>query len=356
MRQWPWRQAALAAGTLALSGVLLECAIAGAAPELRTAVLGDAAIPRGSLALVEGHLASLYSPDPRLGWIPTPNHRGHKWGLDIETKEHGIRSNGAPSQLPVRALAIGDSNTFGDEVADADTWPAQLERMLGVGVANAGVSSYGLDQMVLRAEELVPLLEPRVLVVGLISDSLVRAGQAVRHGSPKPYFVVGPTGRLELRHSPVPPARPVPLWRQQLGRSVFVSFVMGRLAASFWWRGTMRDFEPSGSDLDEVGRQLIARLVSLARRHELGLCVLLVDATEEETADEDLRKLDSWLALYRGAKVRSVHTAPSFASAAAEHSDGLAGLNNPPPLIHFNAAGQRVVAEVARPEVAALLR
>ena len=44
----------------------------------------------------------------------------------------------------------GDSFTQGNEVSDQDTYPAELERILGVPTANLGVSGYGPDQALLR--------------------------------------------------------------------------------------------------------------------------------------------------------------------------------------------------------------
>ena len=45
----------------------------------------------------------------------------------------------------------------GDEVDDREAWPAQLQGLLGRRVVNGGVTGYGLDQMVLRAERFVAL-------------------------------------------------------------------------------------------------------------------------------------------------------------------------------------------------------
>ena len=352
----PWREAVLLVASLALTGISLELAILACAPQRREDLLQEAVVPRGSVGLVAGHFQDLYRPDSQLGWIPTPRHVGHKWGVVVGTREHGIRRNGPGPALTPQVLVVGDSNTFGDEVADEDAWPAQLERSLGVGVLNAGVSSFGLDQMLLRAEDLLPRYRLRVLVVGLIDDSLARVGQAIRHGSPKPYFVVGPNGALELRHSPVPPAPKVPLWRQWLGRSYVVSFTMDRLAPSYWWRGTMREFRVADNDVDGVGQRLVERLVQLARRHQVGLCFVFIDVTETERRGPELTRLERWLSPHLGPSVSLVHSVDAFAAAIRAHPRGLDAYSNPLPLVHFNREGQRVIAEVAQPAVAALLQ
>ena len=56
-------------------------------------------------------------------------------------------------------LAVGDSFTFGDEVNDGQTWPAQLQLLTGRRVLNGGVSGYGFDQIVLRAEQLAAKIQ-----------------------------------------------------------------------------------------------------------------------------------------------------------------------------------------------------
>ena len=53
-------------------------------------------------------------------------------------------------------LAVGDSYTYGEEVGENDSWPAQLQRIKNQRVLNAGVSGYGFDQSVLRAELTLP--------------------------------------------------------------------------------------------------------------------------------------------------------------------------------------------------------
>src|SRR2546430_12739713 len=65
------------------------------------------------------------------------------------------RRNSA-AQTGLRAgniLAVGSSFTFGAEVADDQSWPAQLERLTGRPVDNAAVGGHALDQIVLRSEE-----------------------------------------------------------------------------------------------------------------------------------------------------------------------------------------------------------
>ncbi len=68
----------------------------------------------------------------------------------VNTDAHGIRANGAtPRDVSALQGAIwffGGSTAFGDGVADHETIPAQLERVLGRSVANLGVRNYSSSE------------------------------------------------------------------------------------------------------------------------------------------------------------------------------------------------------------------
>mgnify|MGYP003911508547 CR=1 FL=1 len=99
-------------------------------------------------------------------------------------------------------IALGDSMTEGFAVGNDETWPAQLERLTGRRVLNAGVRGYGLDQIVLRAERLVPELKPSTVVLAFIADDILRTALAVRDAKGKPWFVPDGEG-LALSNVPV---------------------------------------------------------------------------------------------------------------------------------------------------------
>lgn len=182
-----WRQA-----TAALA---LGCALALPLGELGARLLGHRPAPGlGPFAF-----------DDQLGWVPRPGYRSEPGAeAGVEIGPDGLRSNGAPRPAGQPLLAVGDSFTFGDGVADSQSWPAALERRLGLPVLNGGASAYGFDQSVLRAERLLASRAVRGLVVALIRDDVRRCQLSAFCGWRKPWFDVV-DGRL-VAHGPVPRA------------------------------------------------------------------------------------------------------------------------------------------------------
>jgi hypothetical protein len=220
---------------------------------------------------------------PRLGWVPNLGVRNEK-GVTSTVLEGNFRSNGtAPSPAGKPILAVGDSFTFGSEVNDAESWPAQLEALLGKPVINAGVGNYGLDQAVLRAEEFVPRYDPELLIVSFIEDDIERCELSVRFQA-KPYFTFA-DGRLQLQNVPVPApdaydAREMDLFRRTFGYSHLADFVMRRVAPEYWLnaRFVFTDGlgrEKSGAD---EGKRIACALMSRLRhlREDHGTEILVV--------------------------------------------------------------------------------
>jgi len=133
--------------------------------------------------------------DPRLGWKTQPGQIS--WvpaKTDSSVKSYvssnhlGLRNNAHPSvetREQTGFLALGDSFTFGDEVSDWETWPAQLEQLTGLRIFNAGACTYGLDQSYLRYLELQPLLKLKGVLIEITQDSIERTE---REGMMTPFF------------------------------------------------------------------------------------------------------------------------------------------------------------------------
>jgi hypothetical protein len=115
--------------------------------------------------------------DDLLGWTVAPNNGG---GLYWSSSE-GIRAplnDGKPVNLtgstPIALL--GDSVTFGQEVAYEDTWGYFLEKALGsqFRVLNFGVGGYAVDQAYLRYEKDARKWNPKVVIYGFMAHAVVR--------------------------------------------------------------------------------------------------------------------------------------------------------------------------------------
>jgi hypothetical protein len=205
--------------------------------------------------------------DARLGWVHRPGHyvfpfgrqpKGH-WTTTIGAD--GLRENGKARPPGSPVLAVGASFTLGNEVEDDETWPACLERILERPVLNGGISSYGLDQVVLRTEMLLEEYEPDVVVLAYADDDIQRCQLSFYTGW-KPYFDIE-QGALSLRNSPVPlgtgddgiwnPAPPPAL--SPLGYSYLARSVIMRLDPDWWLHGMGREHERG----DEVAALLLLR-------------------------------------------------------------------------------------------------
>src|SRR5262245_59929024 len=189
-------------------------------------------------------LQSVMQYDALLGWVPAPNT-----SAPFNTLDYGIRKNSGEREAVVTGgiLAVGDSYTAGSEVIDTDTWPAQLENLLGRRVLNAGVMGYGVDQSVLNAERLLPILKPRIVLVGIYEEDVFRATYK-SYNAPKPYFVEQ-DGQWRHGNHPVPAAEaadPEPLYKSVLARFLSVHLALQRYRG--WW------FTGPGMRFEQVSR------------------------------------------------------------------------------------------------------
>jgi hypothetical protein len=229
--------------------------------------------------------------DPELGWIP--NQGVWKSANDVAGNftytilEDGIRSNGSGEvpDPPEAILAVGDSTTFGDEVSDQETWPAQLEKLSGRRVINGGVFAYGIDQAFLRLKGLLRRDRPSTVIFSFTPDDIARCQMSERSRA-KPYFDLK-DGQLKLENVPVPP--PSPFHNESklviaLEHSLLVHTVMRRLYPDWW----------VGYHSTQVHDEQQGRLIACALLHELeGLAktrgfklIVLVQHLEEEPFSE----------------------------------------------------------------------
>lgn len=235
--------------------------------------------------------------DPLLGFVPRPGFAGadNRWGAMVSIDANGLRSNGAPRPAGDRGvLAVGDSFTFGDQVGDADTWPARLEQRLQRPVWNGGVFGYSFAQTVLRAEQLLARLRIDTLVVSLIPDDIKRCEMSKRFTEVPWYDLVD--GELVLKNVPVPDSDASALDRQYvrrlLGYSALCDTVLWNTVPT-WWVGDQREVyvHPRGTG-SRIAAKLLDRLAATCRERGIRLLLVLQDVAEPaDWAREDGQRL-----------------------------------------------------------------
>ena len=117
--------------------------------------------------------------DDLMGWTVGPSRRSAN-GLYYSSSE-GIRAphedvSFAELTEKTRIALVGDSYTFGEDVAYEDTWGFLLENALGseIQVLNFGVPGYGVDQAYLRYEKDVRKWKPKVVIFSFIAHDVER--------------------------------------------------------------------------------------------------------------------------------------------------------------------------------------
>src|SRR5262245_33984984 len=225
-----------------------------------------------------GELKAIF--DPVLGWT---NKASNKHEDGYTTIDYGVRKNFDETMIRTGAmLAVGDSFTEGWEVKDHESWPAYLEKLTSAPVINAGIGGYGADQTILRAEQLLPIVKPKILLVGFHEIAIVRAGFSV-FGAPKPYLTLE-NGKLDY-HPPMlveTPEKNTLLWtsafyvREALGYSAFADYLFARLYPNFWY-GTGGDdlYTKADNDMVAVTCALLKRLKGHADQNGIRMMVFL---------------------------------------------------------------------------------
>ena len=147
--------------------------------------------------------------NPARGWAVKPNLSSmgvfnHK---RLSTNSRGIRGPEYSYDRPAgkkRILVLGDSNTFGDEVSDTETYPYYLQTFLPrTEVINMGVHGYGHDQMLIYLKEEGLKYRPEIVILGFADYDIGRNVLAFRDYAKPKYELVA--GRLKLENYPVPP-------------------------------------------------------------------------------------------------------------------------------------------------------
>lgn len=164
----------------------------------------------------------LHVPDSSLGWVMKPNQHSYTIDKPVVTNSDGFRSPPVRQPKPasgLRIICLGDSQTFGNGVAQDETYPARLQTRLtaressaSVEVINAGIQAYGIHQEVRLLERIAPVLKPDFVTIGFylndifdvlrsVNDTEITEGEFKREGALKqfiPYSLIYALKRSRL--------------------------------------------------------------------------------------------------------------------------------------------------------------
>jgi lysophospholipase L1-like esterase len=143
--------------------------------------------------------------DPELGWRPRPfvTKFDSVWGATrpARTNSRGWRDRERTYEKPpgtLRAIALGDSYTFGTDADDGERFTDLLQNRTGLEVVNLGVAGYGTDQE-LRVLEIEGVrYQPDIVILTVcVFNDLADIGHERLYSWPKPYYTLE-QGELRL--------------------------------------------------------------------------------------------------------------------------------------------------------------
>lgn len=249
--------------------------------------------------------------DPLRGWAMTPNVRDMRFddGTVVNTNSRGIRGTTEYSEFPPsgkkRIITLGDSFTFGNEVADNESYPHYLGSLAtNTEVLNLGVTGYGHDQMLLYLKEEGVKYHPDIVLLGFVWYDMHRNTQGFLFYW-KPRFVLR-NNQLVLTNVPVP--APDEVVRQEIYRSKLLD-----LGNTLWHR-----FNLSFGSEQEGARKITAAIFDemIAACHRISATpVFAYLPVNEELADtsEAMSANEQFLSQYcESRRVPCVFLRPDF--------------------------------------------
>lgn len=119
------------------------------------------------------------SSNPEVKYELTPDSRGYIWGTDVTINSQGYRGKiGNPGKFKgFRAIAIGDSITFGNRLPVESTYSYQLDESLNKSssayeILNFGISGYDILQDVSLVEHKAVQYHPDLIILGYCHNDL----------------------------------------------------------------------------------------------------------------------------------------------------------------------------------------
>ena len=241
----------------------------------------------------------------------------------------------------LRAVSVGDSFVFGNDVAADENFSAVLERDWQVEVLNMGVPGYGIDQSALKYEHFGAPYAPDVVLFGIYVHDYERSTVAFTHFA-KPLFVEQPDGFV-IANQPVPDPRSE---LERIGADFEDRWYLPTLAGDISRRlGT-----GAGDDFFDRGDRLVRHILSELKRHILPGQRLLVihipsgDAFAIEPA-EHREMHERLIAIYDALAIEHVDLAAAFQDAADPITEFYVTRSSGSPG-HLNPTGHARVAEL----------
>jgi len=201
-----------------------------------------------------------------LGWVPKPGVYGtdNIWKKTLTISSKGIRSN--QTEPPINEaypstsiLVVGDSFTFGDQVGNNESFPAYIESILDTRVINGGVCAYGIDQVYLRALDLLNIFSVSKLIFAFIPDDIFRNERDIFHRLYKPYFVLE-DNTLSLRPVKANAFTPftISTFRKIAGHSLLAHNIFARSFPEYWLKGNSIGIQR----VHRSGKKISVRLIN----------------------------------------------------------------------------------------------
>lgn len=300
------------------------------------------------LAAGRAVLDSTLAWDPELGWRNAPGLGGQ----ELTTNAQGWRAarDFAEAKPPgVRRLVfVGDSYTFGQGVADDETFAARCQQRLGPGweVLNFAVPGYGTDQQLLCYERVARDYAPDVVVLGFFLRDYSRNLLDFRTYA-KPRFTLDGEGLAVVGVPVIEPQALFELYasgERRVGGGEPRSWALAALEAG-WARWRERSVSA-----DSVGWQLVARMqrrfFDAVRADGARPLWLLLPTDEVVAGAQDGHARLSELSIENAARIGlpSLDLAPLFREHDRAHPDD--SFHRPPELGgHLSATGHALVAD-----------
>jgi hypothetical protein len=233
--------------------------------------------------------------DPLLGWTYAPNVRDGK----LSTNSQGMRGKREyDQQRPPnmkRGMVLGNSFSAGYGVNDDETYASHLERMLSdTEVLNLAVPGYGVDQAILRWEQMGRQYDPNFVILGVFVPGVHRIAGTWWFDAPKPKFQIE-GGVLALSQEALPTIE------DTAGNEVRLREELDSLLNSprFWVAATYfgdrlvrrlngwREPESSFTEKRQLLEGLISRLATDCRNRDTDLVIVTILSDYPNYPDED---------------------------------------------------------------------